>query len=291
MTAEQKPKVKEQRSKQFNLLLLFALWPLACRSTFAFDFSNLDVNKVVSGSAKLVKATVGLSDEEEIKVGRDVASNLAARYGLDEDPLKLHYLNLIGQAVVRHCSRKDIPYHFGILKSSEINAMATPGGYVFVTDGLLAFVKDESELAGVLAHEVSHITQKHIAKAIRQANLLGAGQDAAAAAGKDVSQYGQLSDFTINLMSNGLSRGDELEADQLGTVLAAKVGYDATGLRHSVERLGKKEANDAALARFNKTHPSAHDRLIAIDQALQQNHLSAGGATLPDRFAQNIPKK
>jgi predicted Zn-dependent protease len=274
-----------KRISVFILCLLSA-------QAFAFDFSNLDVGKAVSGSTKLIKATVGLSDEEEIKVGRDVAANLAARYGLDENPAKLHYLNLIGQAIAKKCSRPNIPYHFGILKSSEINAMATPGGYVCVTDGLLAFVQDESELAGVLAHEISHVTQKHIVKAIRQADLLGAGQDAAAAAGKDVSQYGQLSDFSINLLSNGLSRGDEMEADKLGTILAAKVGYDPTGLRRSVERLGKKESSDAAaLARFNKTHPPAADRLQAIDATLEQNHLDAQGASLAERYQTVFAKK
>jgi predicted Zn-dependent protease len=257
-------------------------------SLWAFSFDDLDMDKVVSGSAKLVKAAVGISDEEEIKIGRDVAANLAARYGLVEDPAKLQYLNLVGQTVVRQCGRNDIPYHFGILKSSEINAMATPGGYVFVTDGLLSFVQDESELAGVLAHEVTHVSQKHIVKAIRQSNLVGAGEDAAAAAGKDVNRYGKLSDFTINLLSKGLSRDDELEADKLGTVLAAKVGYDASGLERSVERLGKKETNDAALARFNKTHPSSADRLKAIHQAQSANHLDASGARLPERFLARV---
>jgi len=289
MTEAKSEKRIAQNSRQL-LALSFSLFAFSFR-LYAFDFSNLDVSKVVSGSAKLVKAAVGLSDAEEIKVGRDVAANLAARYKLDEDPAKLHYLNLIGQAVARRCSRKEIPYHFGILKSSEINAMATPGGYIFVTDGLLAFVQDESELAGILAHEISHVTQKHIVKAIREANVVGAGQDAAAAAGKDVSQYSKLSDFTINLMSNGLSKDDELEADQLGTVLAAKVGYDPIGLRRSVERLGQKEAGDASLARFNKTHPAAADRLKAIDQALVQNDLSVGGQRLPDRFQKSFINK
>jgi len=272
-----------------KILIPFILCLLPCGLSFAFDFNDLDVNKVVSGSAKLVKAAVGISDEEEIKIGRDVAANLAARYGLDEDPVKLHYLNLVGQVVAHRCSRNDIPYHFGILKSSEINAMATPGGYIFVTDGLLSFVQDESELAGVLAHEISHVTQKHIVKAIRQANLVGAGSDAASAAGKDVSQYGKLSDFTIQLLSKGLSRDDELEADALGTTLAAQVGYEVNGLRRTVERLGKKESGNAALARFNKTHPAAKDRLQVIDQAIYRHELM-GGQRLAERFARNIVK-
>ena len=254
----------------------------------AFDLGDLDMQKVVSGGAKLAQAVGGLSDEEEIQIGREVAANLAARYGLVEDAAKVHYVNLVGQVVVSRCDRKKIPYHFGILHTSEINAMATPGGYVFITQGLLDSLKDESELAGVLAHEVTHIARQHIVKAIREANLLEAGQDLASAAGQDLSKYAQLSDFSINALSKGLSREDELEADKLGTLLAAQVGYDAYGLRRSIEELSAKQKVDLFLARFNKTHPPATDRLQAIDQVIQQNHLSASGQRLPARFSKRL---
>jgi predicted Zn-dependent protease len=254
----------------------------------AFDFNNLDVGKVVSGGAKLAQAVGGLSDEDEITVGREVAANLAARYGLVEDAGKLRYVNLVGEAVVSLCDRKKIPYHFGILHTSEINALAAPGGYIFITQGLLDTLKDESELGGVLAHEVTHVVQKHIVKAIRQANLLEAGQDLASAAGKDVSKYSQLSDFSINLLSNGLSRDDELDADKGGTILAAKAGYDPAGLRRSIERLAARQKADVLLGRFNKTHPPSSDRLRAIDKTLQQNHLTDPGRRLAERFKHEV---
>ncbi len=258
---------------------------LSLSSSFAFDLSDLDLNKVASGGSKLIKAAAGLSDEDEAKIGRDVAAHLAARYGLVQDPKKIRYVNLVGLAVVRHSSRADIPYTFGILKSSEVNALAAPGGYIFITEGLLDFVKDEAELAGVLAHEVSHVTQKHIVKAIRQANLLGAGEDLATAANKDAAAFGKLSDFSINLLSKGLSRDDELEADTLGTVLAGQTGYDPTGLRDCVKRLGEIKADPSVLEHFNKTHPSAKDRLGVIDTTLKKNKLTASGPRLAERFA------
>jgi predicted Zn-dependent protease len=269
------------------ILLTFAICLLPCWCG-ALDLGDLDMQKVVSGGAKLAKAAGGLSDQEEIQVGREVAANLAARYHLVEDAAKVHYVNLVGQTVVRHCDRKKIPYHFGILHTAEINALAAPGGYVFITQGLLESLKDESELAGVLAHEVSHITRQHIVKAIRQANLLEGGQDLASATGKEMSQFSQLSDFSVNLLSKGLSRDDELEADKLGTILAAKAGYDAYGLRRSIETLAAKEKADLLLAHFNKTHPSAADRLKVIDQAIQKNHLPATAQRLPERFAQRL---
>jgi predicted Zn-dependent protease len=141
----------------------------------------------------------------------------------------------------------------------------------------------------VLAHEISHVTQRHIVKAIRKANLVGAGEDLAAAASKDAAKFGQLSDFSIHMLDNGLSRGDELEADKLGTALAAKVGYNASGLRDVVKRLGEKEAKSSTLAHFNKTHPPAADRLKVIDQAIAVNHLSDAGPHLAERFHKTFP--
>src|SRR5262249_13200644 len=139
--------------------IMVGLSVFAFSSVRAFDLSNVDLDKVVLGGTKLAKAAEGVSDEEEIKIGRDVAANLAARYGIVEDAAKVKYVNLVGQAVVRQCYRKKIPYHFAILHTAEINALAAPGGYIFITQGLLESLKDESELAGVLAHEVTHVVQ------------------------------------------------------------------------------------------------------------------------------------
>ncbi len=250
----------------------------------AFDFSNLDVNKVVSGGTKLAKAAGGISDAEEQKIGRDVAANLAARYGLVEDPIPLRYVNMVGQALVRQCDRRKIQYHFGILRASEINAMAAPGGYIFITQGLLDSLKDEAELAGVLAHEIAHVTRQHIVKAIRQANLIEGSEDLASATGHDVDQYGKMSDFSISLLSKGLSREDELEADKQGTWLASRVGYDPEGLKRSIKTLEEKEKTGLLLARFNKTHPPAAERLKVIEKALKENKAPPGTRQNAERF-------
>ncbi len=251
----------------------------------AYDFGNLDMSKVVSGGTKLAKAAGGISDAEEMRLGRDVAANFAARYGFVEDEATVRYVNLVGQALVRHCDRKKIPYHFAVLRVSEINAMAAPGGYVFITQGLLDSLQDEAELAGVLSHEISHVTRQHIVKAIRQANLIEGTEDLASATGHDMDRYGRMSDFSINLLSKGLSREDELEADKQGTWLASRTGYDPRGLKRSVETLAAKEQANFLLARFNKTHPPASARLEVMDRALKQNKGPTGNRQNPERFA------
>jgi predicted Zn-dependent protease len=251
----------------------------------AWDLQNVDWQKAASGGSKLFKAAAGLSDADEIKLGREVAANLAARYGLVEDPAQVKYLNLVGLMVAQRSSRPTLPYHFGILKSPEFNAYAAPGGYIFVTEGLLKQLKDEAELAGVLAHEISHVTERHIVKAIRDANLLGAGKDLAAAVNQNAEAFTAVTDFSINMLDKGLSRGDELEADKLGTQLAGKVGYDPRGLRDLVERLASLREKDPMFSRFNGTHPKPQERLKTIDAVLKKEKLKDNAPRLADRYA------
>lgn len=267
-----------------RILSLVLAFSLVGSHAQALNWGDIDLNKAASGSAKLYKAAAGLSDADEIAVGREVAANLVARYSLVEDPAIVTYVNLVGSALVRNCSRSKLPFYFGVLRTAEVNAFAAPGGYIFVTEGLLATLEDESELAGVLAHEISHVTERHIVKAIRQANLVSAGQDLAEAGGSGISQYGVLSDFSIKLLSKGLSRKDELAADSAGTVLAASTGYNPEGLRRSVERLGAADRKGFITKRFNRTHPPAIERLAAIDKTLKKKSLKEKGQRLPTRF-------
>jgi predicted Zn-dependent protease len=261
-----------------------AVLSLTAAASWGWDLSNMDLEKAASGGVKLIKAASSLSDSDEMRLGRDVAANLAARYGLVENSPRVTYLNLVGQAIARRSSRPKLPFHFGILKTPEFNAFAAPGGYIFVTEGLLSGLKDEAELAGVLAHEVSHVTERHIVKAIRDANLFGAGKDFAAAAGHDPQAWGTLSDFSIHLLDHGLSRKDELEADRLGTQLAGKTGYDPRGLRDSIERLSQIREKDAALSRFNATHPQPAERLKVIDEVLKKEPSGSDLPRLAERF-------
>jgi beta-barrel assembly-enhancing protease len=263
---------------------------LAAASLLGWDWQSVDLEKVASGGSKLIKAAAGMSDESEIRLGREVAANLAARYGLVEDKDKVLYLNRVGLIAARLSPRSKLPYHFAILKSEEFNAFAAPGGYIFITEGLLNFLQDEAELAGVLAHEISHVSERHIVKAIQKANVLGAGQDLAAASGYDTGAWAQLTDFSINLLDKGHSRKDELQADRAGTLLAASTGYDPRGLHDTVARIGLLKGVDAVYARFSSTHPPAHERVKEINKALKQIK-SPGDIRLADRYAKYIPRK
>lgn len=275
-----------KRSFALASVLVLSLQSVA---VYGFNWDDVDVSKAVSGGAKLVKAATGLSDSDEMNLGREVASNLVARYSLISDTRKLTYINLVGRTLVRHANRPGIVYHFGILSTSEINAFATPGGYIFVTEGLLNLIKDESELAGVIAHEISHVTERHIAKALQKANLIGAGEDFAAASGKGSSPYGALADYSLQILSKGYSRSEELDADRLGTALVSSAGYEMTGLRRVVERLGAQDPKSFLQTRFNKTHPAAKDRLARLDRWIERHPSKSKGQRLPFRFQKSWP--
>src|SRR3989344_7738075 len=135
----------------------------------ARDFPSL--KKVESRQSAPASQLSGQS-EDEIKIGRDVAANVIAQFGLYEDPELTDYVYAVGLKVANSAPKRDIPYRFAVLNSDILNAFAAPGGYIFVTRGLLAALKDESQLACVLAHEVAHITQRHVMKAIQKARLV-----------------------------------------------------------------------------------------------------------------------
>jgi len=277
---------------------MFWIPAFAGMTTFMFSFvyalslSDLDSEKLISGGAKLTKAAVGISGEDEQKIGREVAAYLAARYGMLSDPAKTKYVNLVGRLVARHSGRTDIPYHFGILKSEEINAWAAPGGYVFITEGLLNFLENEAQLAGVLAHEVSHISERHIVKAMRKADLLGAGQDVASATGVGGDGYTTLANFSIDLLNKGFSRSEELESDALGAVVAARAGYDPQAYRYALKRISfKTEKTDTLFARYHKTHPPIDKRLASMDTALKRVERGTPSVIAADRFSRIMAGK
>jgi len=268
--------------------LMSAVMILSSSQAWAWDLQSINVDKAISGGKKVVKAAAGMSDEDEIAIGQSVAKEMAAKFGLVEDPAKLAYVNQVGQDVAKKSSRTNIAYHFAILNSADINAFAAPGGFIFVTQGLLDFVKDEAELAGVLGHEVAHVTQRHVVKSIQKSNLLAAGADFGAAIREVPDLQARVSKYTMDLLMKGLSRGDELEADHVGTVISSKTGYTPIAMREAIARLGEMEGKSSVVQRLNRTHPPAKDRVAAIEKAIEKEKLSKTGKREKQRFESNL---
>ena len=206
--------------------------------------------------------------EDEVKIGRQIAGNLLGAAPLVKDPKLQQYVNEVGRWVAGQSGRPDLKWTFGVIESTDINAFAAPGGYVFVTRGLYARFKDEAELAGVLAHEVAHVQQKHHLKVLQQQQLIGLGSQLL---GKQVGgdqAVQRLIGSGAEIMARGLDKSAEFEADRIGVVLATRAGYDPWGLPTVLQDIGSVSKSDSGVALLFKTHPHPDERLAALSEAM-----------------------
>jgi predicted Zn-dependent protease len=248
---------------------------------------NLDLNQIVNTVKNAAKATQDIAEPEEIAIGSDMAARLLGAAPLLADPKLQQYVNHIGRWLAAQTERPNLPWQFGVLDAPELNAFAVPGGTIFVTKGLLATMGSEAELAGVLAHEIAHVLKKHHLKAIQKNAQTALAGDALSTALKDSRSPGRekLVSFGNEMYTRGLDKSDELEADRLGVVIAARGGYDAYGLPTVLQTLQAMNAEDSALALMFKTHPPPAERLDALGEKMQPTlDRYARQPQLSDRF-------
>jgi predicted Zn-dependent protease len=230
----------------------------ACQSGGGFNVNNLDLSAIARnvGNLKEVK------EPEEIQIGGSMAETLLGASPLLDDAELQTYVNDVGMWVAQQSERPGLPWRFGVNSSDHINAFAAPGGYIIVTKGMMKQLRNEAELAGVLGHEISHVTKKHHLNALRKGalvNLLGEGL--AASSDKHSELVRQLAGPTKELYARGLDKSDEFEADRVGVVLAARAGYDPYGLPAVLTTLATADPKDNFLSLLYKTHPLPQVRL------------------------------
>jgi predicted Zn-dependent protease len=270
--------------KRTLLLLLCALPVAACAGVLnaleQMTGESTAEGKLIRGANRLRKSYQDLDPSEEHYVGRSVAAQILAMpaYPLLRDDAATAYVNRVGQAVVttndgvRHTFDD---YHFAVLDTAEINAFACPGGLVLVTRGLLADTAGEDELAGVLAHEIAHVTLRHGLAAIQKQNLaeaftyLGAGAAQATMKKQDLQKLTGLFDSSVKdvvhtMITSGYSRDAELAADKLGRDFLRGTGYDPQGLERVLAKMQAAGGHGGMLA----THPAPQDRIAALGAPL-----------------------
>ena len=252
-------------------LLFFAALAFAATAHAQFRMPNFDINKMVDTVKNVGKAVKEIDEPEEIAIGKDVASRLLGAAPLVADARLQRYVNHVGRWLAVQTERPDLPWQFGVLDSPNVNAFAVPGGTIFITRGLLERMRNEAELAGVLGHEIVHVLRKHHLKAIQKGAQSSLAGDAMSMALKDRAgpARDKLIAFGTEMYSRGLDKGDELEADRLGIVIAARAGYDAYGLPSVLQTLQAMSAQDSAIALMFKTHPAPGERLDALSEKMQ----------------------
>lgn len=225
----------------------------------------------VVGVAKDVTAVVSTpAEDEERQIGQGVAATLLGASKPVADPALQRYVNRVGLWVALQGSRPNLPWRFAVLDNPNVNAFAAPGGYIFITRGLLDQLQTEAELAGALAHEIAHVEKKHHLKAMQKEKgfqLLARGASAAMGA-YDSELLSQVGAAAKNLYTRGLDKADEYEADRIGAVLAARAGYDQYGLAQVLQTLDSLGTSSSSLALLLKTHPRPADRLAKLDLVL-----------------------
>lgn len=250
-----------QRFIYGSLLAAFALTASA-----QFDFGKL------KGIIEKATAAKEVNEKEEVEIGKGVASNLLGAAPLVNDARLQKYVNAVGRWLAMQTERPDLEWHFGVFDSPNVNAFATPGGYIFVTKGLVMKMRNEAELAGVLAHEIAHVLQKHHLKAIQKNAMVGLGTDIASMVarkdGKNTEAFNKVVNVGTQLYARGLDREDELEADRMGVVIAARAGYDPYGLPAVLQTLEGVNPQDGNFALMFKTHPTPASRLEALDKIM-----------------------
>jgi len=207
--------------------------------------------------------------EDEVRLGRQIAGNLLGAAPLVKDDMLQQYVNRVGRWVALQSDRPDLKWTFGVIQTDDINAFAAPGGYVFITRGLYATLKDEGELAGVLGHEIAHVQQKHHLKVLQKSQLLDMGANILK---KRVDKGGSAAQRIIGsgaeIFSRGLDKDAEFEADRLGVILAARAGYDAWGLPSVLQEISAVSSSDNAVGMLFKTHPHPDERLSRLADAM-----------------------
>jgi predicted Zn-dependent protease len=199
-----------------------------------------------------------------------MAARLLGAAPLAKDEELQRYVNNVGRWLAAQTERPDLPWHFGVMDAPQLNAFAVPGGTIFVTRGLVARMKSEAELAGVLAHEIAHVLRKHHLKAIQKGAQTALAGDALSTAIKNGNSAARdkLISFGTEMYARGLDKDDELEADRLGVVIAARAGYDAYGLPGVLQTLQAMNPADSGLALMFKTHPAPGARLDALAEKM-----------------------
>ena len=234
---------------------------------------------------KVADITTPWTLEQEEAIGQASSAKLINVFDLYQNAEMVKYVNLVGNTVARQGARA-IPYRFGILDTEVITAVSLPGGYIFITRGALANLHSESELAGVLAHEVAHVDRRHLEQEVRARKTAQfAKQEAASAVPTGALLINLAGEVVTSALTLQVSRDKESEADRLGTDLAAKAGYDASGLRNFLQFLAQApegQDNKRRLGLWGSTHPPINQRvasLTALVASYPQN-----GKQLPERY-------
>jgi predicted Zn-dependent protease len=220
----------------------------------------------VSGKKELMF----FSEKQEITMGQETDRQIRQEFGIYEDKALNEYIDRIGQSMVPHSHRPNLQFHFAVLDSPVVNAFAAPGGYIYVTRGILALMNSEAELAAVLGHEMGHVAARHSVKRLSGQMLVQAGLILGSVLSKDIRKFAGLASVGMQLLFLKFSRSDEYQADSLGIRYARQAQYSPGEMLRFFTALENMSAESSrhSIPTFLSTHPMTGDRIAKVKEMI-----------------------
>ena len=208
-----------------------------------------------------------VSTEKELAMGRQSDPAILSEYGLYDNPALQKYVESVGMRVAKVSHLPDLEWHFRLLDSPVVNAFAVPGGYIYITRGIVSYLNNEAQLAGVIGHECGHVTARHTAQDMTKQEIAEVGLIAGMVFSPAVREYGVVASQGLGILFLKYSRDHETQADELGVQYATRAGYDPREIPNTytmLKRYGDRQGE--SLLNFLSTHPDPGDRELRTRQ-------------------------
>jgi predicted Zn-dependent protease len=237
------------------------------------------------------KSFILISTNQEVSIGQEMDRQLRQTETILDDPLWQNYINELGQKIVAVSDRSQLPFHFAVIESDQINAFAAPGGFVYFYTGLIREMDQEAELAAVMAHEISHVVGRHSVKRLQSVLGLAIVMELALGEGSDRTK--DLAGAALGIMMSGYSRSQEKEADNFGTLYMTGAGWHPDGMVAMFNKLkelsGHKQTDFFEM--LASTHPDTDDRIATTQAQIAGLTGLSGGLKMDDTRFREMKKR
>ena len=234
-----------------------------------------------------------MSEAQEIQLGQQMDPQVKQEMGVYNDAELQRYVSDIGMRLARASERPNLPWSFTVVDEPAVNAFALPGGKIYLTRGILAFLHDEEQLAGVLGHEIGHVTARHSAQQYTKATSAGIGLTLLSIFVPEARPYQGLAENALGVLFLKYGRDDELQADRLGVQYTGKNGWNpagVAGMLRTLARLDEASGTSRGVPNWLSTHPAPADRVTAVQRFIEENP-SVVGTTGTNRRAGNLSER
>ena len=238
----------------------------------------IDILDAVKGAVQYIQVS-NISDEQEVEIGKQTNQQVLQQYQLYDSPQIQQYVSNLGQELINSSDSRDIPFTFQVVDSDEVNAFATPGGFVYITTGLLKTAENRAQLASVMAHEIAHINERHGIKGLKQAV---AAQGIASTVGVDSNTLAQMAYRLAADLPQ--SRSFEYEADSRGLEILQQAGYPPQAFANFLAKL----EGGGGTPEFIRTHPTGEHRIEAISQTETATEVSTSKGQDRSEYQNNV---